>query len=141
MKKFLAAIFLLALSSCGGGTPAFARDDGQWTGQSEERRQWFRGLMQPGSVVSCCGDADAYEADLFETGDGSDIIAIITDGTGNDTGKPTIPDGTRFTVPARKIVVNAKQVSGNPTGHGWLFVHLDDEDGPQIYCYVMPSGF
>jgi hypothetical protein len=82
--------------------------------------------MQPDNpVMSCCGEADAYEADTFEV-DGDHYIAIITDGKG------ALPNGTRLQVPNTKMKWNA----GNPTGHGILFIG----PGQKIYCYVTPSG-
>jgi hypothetical protein len=106
--------------------PAKARDDGQWADQPENIRQWFQSLKQPDHPrVSCCGEADAFEADRFEV-DGDHYVAIITDGKG------LIPGGTRIPVPNQKL----KWDAGNPTGHGIIFI------GPQgqIYCYVTPSG-
>lgn len=139
--RYAALAVLTLLASC--AQPAFARDNGQWSGASEARRQWFSGLVQPDSSpswpISCCGAADAYEADLYEV-DGKEIIAIITDGTGNDSGKVTIPDGTRIKVPAGKVVTG-KQAASNPTGHGWVFLgEADDETERHVYCWVAPSG-
>ncbi|MGZ3312446.1 MAG: hypothetical protein ACXU8R_28415, partial [Xanthobacteraceae bacterium] len=42
---------------------ASARDNGQWEGSPPHVRRWFQGLKQPDNPrVSCCGEADAYEA-------------------------------------------------------------------------------
>ena len=47
--------------------PVLARDNGQWTSSPANVRQWFQQLMQPDNPrVSCCGEADAFEADNFE---------------------------------------------------------------------------
>jgi hypothetical protein len=71
-------------------------------------RKWFQSLMQPDSpAVSCCGEADAFEADAFEV-EGDHYIAIITDGKG------VIPNGTR--IPVRNRMT--KWDLDNPTGHG-----------------------
>jgi hypothetical protein len=131
-----ALTMLLMLSTC--AQPAFTRDNGQWSEQSPQRRQWFNDLRQPDNPkIGCCGEADAYEADLFEVDPDGSIIAIITDGTGNNTGKATIPDGTRFKVPADRVVTG-KQAQNNPTGHGWLFIgHYDDDEERLLYCFVM----
>jgi hypothetical protein len=76
--------------------PALARDNGQWGNQPLAVRQWFQGLMQPDhKEQSCCGEADAYEADSFEVKD-DQYVAIITDGKG------VIPNGTRIPVPIRR---------------------------------------
>jgi hypothetical protein len=106
--------------------PALARDNGQWGNQPAALRQWFQNLMQPDNkYLSCCGEADAYEADSFEV-KGDQYVAIITDGKG------VIPNGTRVPVPNQKM----KWDSGNPTGHGILFIGVEG----QVYCYVTPSG-
>lgn len=88
--------------------------------------EWVRTLMQPDfPMVSCCGEADRYEADDWTVENGK-IIAIITDGHG------AVPDGTRVVVPPGKL----KWDAGNPTGHGQIFMN-----GPaNVYCYVPPGG-
>lgn len=46
---------------------AIARDDGRWEDSDPGIRAWFESLRQPDNpAISCCGDADAYFADLFE---------------------------------------------------------------------------
>jgi len=106
--------------------PAVARDNGQWENQPAHLRQWFQKLMQPDNpVMSCCGEADAFEADSFENGSGQ-YVAIITNGKG------IIPEGTRIPVPNNKM----KWDEGNPTGHGIIFIG----SGGQVYCYVTPGG-
>jgi hypothetical protein len=119
MLRIIAAVLLLSV-------PASARDNGQWQNQPQPVRQWFQRLMQPDNpVVSCCGEADAFEADTFEV-QGDHYIAIITDGKG------TIPNGTRIPVPNRKM----KWDEGNPSGHGIIFIGSSG----QVYCYVTPGG-
>jgi hypothetical protein len=115
-------MIMLALLS----VPAAARDNGQWGNQPTYVRQWFQSLMQPDNqYMSCCGEADAFEADSFEVS-GDEYVAIITNGKG------VIPDGTRITVPNQKM----KWDQGNPTGHGIIFIGA----GGQVYCYVTPGG-
>jgi hypothetical protein len=122
INMFRIVIFALALLSL----PAMARDNGQWGNQPAALRQWFQNLMQPDNkYLSCCGEADAYEADSFEV-KGDQYVAIITDGKG------VIPNGTRVPVPNEKM----KWDEGNPTGHGILFIGT----GGQVYCYVTPGG-
>jgi hypothetical protein len=121
MKLLLAALAALATL-----LPAAARDNGQRCEQPAAVRRWFQSLMQPDNPhLSCCGEADAFEADTFEV-DGDHYIAVITDGKG------VIPNGTRIQVPNAKM----KWDAGNPTGHGIVFI------GPQgqVYCYVAPGG-
>src|ERR1700758_4569227 len=109
-----------------GVVAAKARDYGEWADQPETVRQWFQSLKQPDHPrLSCCGEADAFEADSFEV-EGDHYVAVITNGKG------VIPRGTRIPVPNQKM----KWDGGNPTGHGIIFI------GPrgQVYCYVTPSG-
>jgi hypothetical protein len=119
-RIFIAIAFaLLAL-------PAAARDNAQWQDQPTFLRQWFQKLMQPDNPYqSCCGEADAFEADSFEA-NGDQYVAIITNGKG------VIPDGTRIPVPHQKM----KWDEGNPTGHGIIFIGINGE----VFCYVTPGG-
>jgi hypothetical protein len=119
MFRIIVALVALTL-------PAAARDNGQWETQPAHLRQWFQKLMQPDNpVMSCCGEADAFEADSFEVRD-DQYVAIITNGKG------VIPEGTRIPVPNNKM----KWDEGNPTGHGIIFIGT----GGQVYCYVTPGG-
>jgi hypothetical protein len=87
---------------------ANARDIGQWGDKPAFVRQWFQSLMQPDHPhLSCCGEADAYEADTFEI-DGDHYVAVITEGKG------VLAPGTRIDIPNTKM----KWDEGNPTGHG-----------------------
>ena len=105
---------------------ALARDNGQWEASPPHIRRWFQELRQPDNPkVSCCGEADAYEADFFEVEEDR-YVAIITDGKGE------IPNGTKIPVPNQKL----KWDAGNPTGHGIIFIGAHG----QIYCYVVPGG-
>jgi hypothetical protein len=71
-------------------SPAVARDYGQWSDQSTLACQWSS--MQPDSPgQSCCGEANAFQADDFEAS-GGQCVAIITD---------IIPNGWRAKVPDR----------------------------------------
>jgi hypothetical protein len=127
MRALLAALLL-----CLGPAPAGARDSGQWSDQPPAVREWFRGLMQPDNAASCCGEADAYEADLYET-EGDHYVAIITNGAGDpEHGKPEIRNGTRIAVPNRKMKFDA----GNPTGHGIIFIGHQG----QVFCFIAPGG-
>jgi hypothetical protein len=107
--------------------PAAARESSQWADSPAAVRQWFQSLMQPDNPsVSCCGEADAFEADTFEV-EGDHYVAVITDGKG------MIAPGTRIPVPNRKM----KWDAGNPTGHGILFLQVGTMN---VYCYVAPGG-
>jgi len=119
----LVAVLLLLLFAV---SPAGARDNGQWADHPAHLRQWFQNLMQPDNpVMSCCGEADAFEADSFEVRD-DQYVAIITNGKG------MITEGTKIPVPNSKM----KWDEGNPTGHGIIFIG----NSGQVYCYVAPGG-
>jgi hypothetical protein len=119
-------MFRIAVAFMLVSLPAAARDYGQWGDQPAYLREWFQKLMQPDNPhMSCCGEADAFEADSFEVR-GDQYVAIITNGKG------VIPNGTRIPVPNQKM----KWDEGNPTGHGIIFIG----SGGQVFCYVTPGG-
>lgn len=119
-------ILVITITMPALSAPALARDNGQWADSPLQVRQWFQGLMQPDNpYLSCCGEADAFEADTFEVS-GDHYVAVITDGKG------TIANGTRIDVPNSKI----KWDAGNPTGHGILFL----SSSLHPVCYVTPGG-
>jgi hypothetical protein len=119
MLRIVIVFMLLSLA-------AVARDNGQWGNQPVYLREWFQKLMQPDNpYMSCCGEADAFEADSFEVR-GDEYVAIITNGKG------VIPNGTRILVPNQKL----KWDEGNPTGHGIIFIGSNG----QVFCYVTPGG-
>jgi hypothetical protein len=125
-NKRLAFIASAVLMSIAGGVIAHARDNGQWANSPAQIQHWFQSLMQPDNPsMSCCGEADAFEADTFEV-EGDHYVAIITDGRG------ALANGTRVHVPNQKM----KWDQGNPTGHGIIFMGSNR----QIYCYVAPGG-
>lgn len=111
------------------------RDLGQWGNSEATIREWYRNLMQPDQPhLSCCGEADAYEADEYERSpDGKNYIAEITD-TRDDAplSRRHIPPGTKIVVPSLKL----KWDAGNPTGHGIIFISPTGV----VLCYVAPSG-
>ena len=76
MKSLIVAVtFALVLVA----VPVFARDLGQWHNQDPHIAAWFKRQMQPDNPqVSCCGEADAYEANDFEM-KGDQYFAIVTD--------------------------------------------------------------
>ncbi len=107
---------------------AFARDSGQWEGLDPRIKEWFESLKQPDHPrVSCCGEADAYEADNFEV-EGDHYVAIIT----GHRAVNTIPLGSRIPVPRQKMKYDA----GNPTGHGIIFIDTQR----RVLCYVTPAA-
>ena len=104
-RSSLVPLILLAV-------PALARDDGQWSSQPPEIRQWFGSVMQPNNRASCCGEADAFDVRLDGEEQNGDIRAIILNGRG------IYPDGTLVLVPHTKL--QAKY--GNPLDKVILFI-------------------
>lgn len=119
MSKYV-LLFLLLIA------PAVARED-DWSRSDAMIREWFSELKQPDNpYMSCCGEADAFESDIFtQTADGN-YEAVITNGKG------VIPNGVHVIIPDAKI----KWDRGNPTGHGWVFLSSAGE----VYCYITPAG-
>jgi hypothetical protein len=124
MRKLIIVLSLIALII--EVKIAFGRASPSWSDKPIAIREWFQSLMQPDNpYMSCCGEADAFEADTFEV-NGDHYIAIITDG------KNIITNGTKIDVPNIKM----KWDKGNPTGHGIIFIG----SAGQVYCYVAPGG-
>jgi hypothetical protein len=89
--SMLRIVILLMLVSL----PALARDSGQWGNQPAYLREWFQKLMQPDNPrMSCCGEADAFEADSFEV-IGDEYVAIITNGKVSSRKGREFPSPTR----------------------------------------------
>lgn len=108
-------------------TAAFPRAGGDWSQVDPEVREWIKSLMMPDQPdVSCCGEADAYEADLGEVDNAGQTYAIITGTRGNP-----LPVGTKLLVPPNKI----QNRQGNPTDHVIVFASTDGT----VYCFV-PNG-
>jgi hypothetical protein len=141
--KNLLLTSLFAVAMLGPARTIAADTGAPWSDIPPEVSAWFRSLMMPDNPsVSCCGLADAYEADSFETED-DHYVAIITDGRADPAhNKPAIPNGSRIPVPNQKMKWNA----GNPTGHGVIFLGpplVGSPDEPwkrPVYCYVTPGG-
>lgn len=128
MKKLLLIIMLLC-------TPAWAGNPNFWTFTDPAIRRWFPTVMQPGyehqgpeQGHSCCGEADAFVAEIVkEDPDTRDITVVIPDG------KRMIADGTVVVVPRNKIQVNY----GNPTGKVIIFLGVSIRN---VYCLIPLEG-
>jgi hypothetical protein len=107
-------------------TPALARDDGQWSNQPPEIRQWFESVMQPNNRASCCGEADAFDVRLDGEEQNGDIRAIILNGRG------IYPDGTLVLVPHVKL----QPKYGNPLDKVILFIGANG----QPICLIPKVG-
>lgn len=122
-----AIVFVLAV------TRVDARDSGQWDSADPAIAEWFATLRQPDNPnISCCGEADAYWADVVEV-KGDRVIAVITDDRPDEPlHRPHVPIGTRIVVPPNKI----KWDKGNPTGHIVIFLSPNFD----VYCFVQNGG-
>lgn len=128
MSSQIACWACLVLGSC-SPMPAFAREGGDWSQVDPEVRAWIQALTRPdypGAQLSCCGEADAYYADMGEFGDDGKVYAIITDNRGNP-----LPVGTKVEIPPNKI----QNTEGNPSGHVIVFVGA----AGYVYCFI-PNG-
>ncbi len=92
---------------------------------------------------SCCGQADAYEADDLVVIDGA-LWATLTCNDPDDCapipGKVERAVGSKFKVKASEVLVNEYPI--NKTGHGWIWISptvTDDEGNLVIYCYSFPE--
>ena len=122
MRTFLALLLATTIVS--------AKDAGQWADVDPEVRAWIQSLKMPDQdplhADSCCGEADAYEADIGEqTVDGQNY-AIITGTRGNP-----LPIGTKLLIPPTKV----QNKQGNPSGHVIVFAST----GGVVYCFI-PNG-
>lgn len=108
-----------------------ARDLGQWS--DPVLRDWYQNLKQPDMPgISCCGEADSYYADSFETSPDGEYVAIITDERADEPLKREhVPIGTRIVIPNNKL-----NRDSNPTGHGVIFL----SKGGYVYCFIAPGG-
>lgn len=106
---------------------AYAGDPGKWLKEPADIQLWFAEPRQPPSgKASCCGDADAFEAE--NTGDEPDGIHFrIPDGRG------IIADGFEGVAPHDRI----QSHYGNPTGR--IIVFLATGTGI-VFCYIPLPG-
>lgn len=142
----LAALFLL--TSCELTKPVLAFDHG--FPKDTERSKFFQLLKRPDKYPdSCCGEADAYEADTYTRNKDGSYDVVITEGSEiqyeDGTYRPEIPNGSKIHVPENKINPPV-ETSHNPTGHAWLFVSVVHPIGGGaepglVYCYApLPEG-
>jgi hypothetical protein len=125
MKRFLAILVVTIAASA-----APAKPGGDWSLVDPEVRKWIADLVMPdrSDNVSCCGEADAYEADLGETDEAGRNYAIITGTRGNP-----LPLGTKLLIPPEKV----QNRQGNPSGHVIVFANTIKN----VFCFVPNGGF
>ena len=124
---------LLTLGSLAFIDSATARDLGQWEATDPALKRWYERLKQPDDpAASCCGEADAYWCDDVHVKDGKTFCAVTDDRPDEPHGRPHIAIGTEIEIPANKF----KRDSGNPTGHGIVFLTRYG----YVYCYIQPGG-
>lgn len=114
--------------------------------------QWMGHLLQPDyeSVgpedppPSCCGKADAYQADQYRDNHNGTWTVTITDGADitfpDGTHRRPLPNDTSVTIPASKVNP-PKDQAGNPTGHAWIFMSAYEGKPGYVYCFIpLPEG-
>jgi hypothetical protein len=134
LRNVILGILFGTLMGCAlGSVRSHAKDLGQWSNADPEIRKWYEDLRQPDMpAASCCGAADAYWADSFETSPDGEYVAIITDPRDDEPLKRQHIDiGTKIVVPNNKL-----NKDSNPTGHGIIFLST----GRYVYCYIAPGG-
>jgi hypothetical protein len=150
MRKILATLALcITVALAPAAAAAAPKKDWDLVGHSDEVKEWFRTLQRPDSnpmsPQSCCGETDAYYADVTSYRDGK-IIATVTDDREDDPLKRIhVNIGTEFVVPPKKIVGMEQQLRGNPTGHIVIFLGPGhgkggDDTTREVICYVMNGG-
>jgi hypothetical protein len=153
----LLAGYLLFLATRAHARPNAAWEAQRVQAQSENDAETLRRLRYVGTAgtllddrgktfrASCCGEADAYESDDFETDADGNLFAVLTCNDQKDCqeikGKTVRLPGAKFKVPANKMLVNHDPT--NDTGHGWVWIantSFDEHGQPVVYCYAPPSG-
>ncbi len=132
MKKIIALAVILA-------SPVYAANQGQWEDTDPAISEWFRTLKQPDNPgFSCCGEADAYWADIVYTKDGKNIAIITDDRDDGPLRRPHVPIGTEIEIPNHKM----KWDAGNPTGHRIIFLSSASliDGNRDVYCFVDGGG-
>src|SRR3954464_7811664 len=88
-----------------------------------EITHWMQTLRQPDNpTMPCCGESDAYWADVVHFRDGK-TFATITDDRADEplSNRHHVPMGTQVEVPPEKL----KHDAGNPTGHQIIFLNVN----------------
>ncbi len=130
--------------------PAYPREltPGQWAQNDPETSAWYKRQMMPDHPKSpCCGEADAYWADEVHVDTKGNVIAVVTDDRDDvPLGRSPVPMGTRYIVPANKVV-DARVQGGNPTGHTIIFLSGVSWDNNTSYperravlCFILGWG-
>src|ERR1700691_2070876 len=102
MKHTVRALLVLLLLLI---VPAFAPD--HRFDHTTARSNFFRLLKRPDLYPKpCCGEADAYEADIYQKNPDGSYTVTITDGSAieypDGTRRDYIANGTKVIVPSKK---------------------------------------
>ena len=93
-------------------------------------------------AISCCGEADAYEADDIYVDKSGAMWAVLTCNDQRNCQKvegkiPRAP-GEKFRIPPERVLL--KDHPHNDTGHGWVWISAtsNDADGlPSVLCWAV----
>lgn len=118
-------------------TPIYIRENEYgWTNNCPEGSTFHQ---------SCCGIADAYEADEVAVDPDGTTYAVLTCNEPRHCeevkGKIARTPGSRYKIPPNKVLVNHDPI--NNTGHGvvWISPYSFNEDGtPVVYCFSFGAG-
>jgi len=100
-------------------------------------RQWIKKILQPNRRATCCGEADAFEANDFGTDNDGNLYAVITQdySTWAMEAYPSgLKPGDHVLIPPSRI--NDATKDGNPTGKGIVFLST----AGVVICYLGPWG-
>jgi hypothetical protein len=123
--------------------PAIAFDHG--FDHTTERSVYFELLKRPDLYPKpCCGEADAYEADIYQKNPDGSYVVIVTNGSAieypDGVRRDYVPNGTKVIVPSAKINPPV-ETQHNPTGHAWLFMSVYNNEPLNIFCFApLPEG-
>jgi hypothetical protein len=130
-------------------SPAYPFDHG--FPKDTARSEFFQQLKRPDYYPhSCCGEADAYEADVYNRNPDGSYDVEITEGSAKEypdgATRPELKVGKQIHVPANRINPPV-ETQFNPTAHAWVFVSIvrplgtaDAEPG-LAYCFApLPEG-
>jgi hypothetical protein len=88
-----------------------------------ERSKFFGLLKRPDFYPkSCCGEADAYEADIYQKNPDGSYVVIITDGSAieypDGAHRDYIANGTKVIVPSKRSIHLSKPITIRPATPG-----------------------
>jgi hypothetical protein len=140
----IAFVLSITLSMCGSLQPVFSAQLASEYAEPDVGA-WYDVLRQPlDPETTCCGDGDAYYADIIETDAAGNLVAVITDTRPNTWERKVdgvVIHGSRKPRPVGERHIIPRDMLGlrrppNPTGHNVLFVSWSGK----VYCFEPLGG-